>query len=199
MSCRPGTADAGRRGTAGGRCGSWGRHSTGSRWVRVERLRPRPGRPVRQWLSRRGACDRARASRRDGRWRGSRNGGCDGSRPGACAGSVCRERVHEEAADELVGFERHDLGAAVVAIILAAEGHLRVGDADQAGVGDRDAMGVAVGEHLLGAAEGRLGVDDPLDPPQRGETTGEGGGLGEFRKARRRSRAGRTRTPRGVR
>ena len=45
-------------------------------------------------------------------------------------------------------------------------------------------MGVAteIGEHLLRAAERRLGVDDPLDLPQFVEPAGEGGGFGKLRK-----------------
>src|SRR6516165_4672257 len=42
-------------------------------------------------------------------------------------------------------------------------------------------MGVAaeIGEHLLWAAEGRFGVDDPFDLAQAIEVTGEGSGFGE--------------------
>src|SRR3954454_5960611 len=42
-------------------------------------------------------------------------------------------------------------------------------------------MGVAaeIGEHLLRAAEGRLGIDYPLDPSQVAEALGEGGGSRE--------------------
>ena len=42
-------------------------------------------------------------------------------------------------------------------------------------------MGVAaeIGQHLLGAAERRLGIDDPVDAPQLVEPVGEGRGLGE--------------------
>ena len=42
-------------------------------------------------------------------------------------------------------------------------------------------MGVAaeIGQHLGGAAEGRLGIDDPVDPAQFAQAAGEGGGLRE--------------------
>ena len=42
-------------------------------------------------------------------------------------------------------------------------------------------MGVAaeIGQHLLGAAEGRLGVDHPVDAAQRRAVGGEGAGLGQ--------------------
>ena len=39
-----------------------------------------------------------------------------------------------------------------------------------------------IGEHLRGAAEGLLGVDDPVDPPNSAETFGEGRRIGERRK-----------------
>ena len=61
-------------------------------------------------------------------------------------------------------------------------------------------MGVAaeIGQHLLGAAERRLGVDHPLDPPQLAEPAGEGGRDRRGRRARRRSRARRPRRRRAV-
>src|SRR4029453_19044010 len=71
----------------------------------------------------------------------------------------------------------------MVAVVLPAESDLAVRDADKACVGYRDTMRVAaeVGQHLLRAAEGGLGVDDPLDPPQLVELAGEGGRFGKFR------------------
>jgi hypothetical protein len=95
-----------------------------------------------------------------------------------------RQSVEQEAADELVGRQCHNLRPAVVAVILPAEDDLIVRHADQAGVGYRDAMGVAaeIGLHLLGTAEGWLGIDDPFDAPQLTEPAGEGGGFGECRK-----------------
>src|SRR5215831_20178989 len=83
----------------------------------------------------------------------------------ADAMEAVRQRVQQEPADELVCREGHDLRAAVVAIIPPAESHVLVCDADQAGVGDRNTMSVApeIGQHLLRAAEGRLGVNDPFD------------------------------------
>ena len=59
-----------------------------------------------------------------------------------------------------------------------------VGHADDAGVGDGDAMGVAaeIGQHLFWPAERRLRIDDPFGPPQVAEATSEGGGFRKFRK-----------------
>jgi hypothetical protein len=67
--------------------------------------------------------------------------------------------VQQEAPDKLVGIERHDLRPAAVAIILPAAGNAIVLHADQPGIGNRDAVGVARGytgsrvnlERLLGA------------------------------------------------
>ena len=81
--------------------------------------------------------------------------------------------VEQEAPDELVGAERHDLlpfgtGAAVV---LVAEGHPGLVEVEEAAVRDGDAVGVAgeIGQHGLRSAEGALGIDDPVGPAQRRE------------------------------
>ena len=99
----------------------------------------------------------------------------------ADAVEAVRQGVHQEAADELVGAERHELRLAVVAIILPAEGDVGAGQADQSGVGDGDAMGISaeIGQHLGRAAEGRLGIDDPVDLAHGAEAVSEGGRLGK--------------------
>src|SRR5271166_2755870 len=65
--------------------------------------------------------------------------------------------VGEEATDELVRAERHDLlaRAAVGAVVLVPEGDALLVERDQPAVGDGDAVGVArqIGEHCLGSAE----------------------------------------------
>lgn len=94
----------------------------------------------------------------------------------ADAMEAVRQRVQQEATNELVGVERHDLRLAAVAIISPAERDAIVDHADQPGVGDGDAMGVAaeVGEHLFRPAERWLGVDDPFEATDFGEHAGEG-------------------------
>ena len=76
-----------------------------------------------------------------------------------------REHVDEKAADELAGSERHHLDAcgSVDAVVLPLEGDAVV-DGDEAAVGNGDAMGVTrhIAQHLLGATERLLGVDDPI-------------------------------------
>jgi hypothetical protein len=74
--------------------------------------------------------------------------------------------MHQKAADELVGMERHllvSLGA-FDAVILPFEGDAPVIDRDQAAVGDRHPMGVAreVAQHFGGASERAFGIDDPI-------------------------------------
>ncbi len=63
-----------------------------------------------------------------------------------------------------MGGNGHDLLLAAVSIVPPAEGDVIVVEGNEAMVGDGDAMGVArqVVENVLGAAEGRLGIDDPV-------------------------------------
>ncbi len=81
--------------------------------------------------------------------------------------------VHQEAADELVGGQRHRLVSArsVDAVVLVSEGDPALVGFDEAVVGDGDAVGVArqIGEDGLGPAERLLGVDHPLGLTQRFE------------------------------
>ena len=72
--------------------------------------------------------------------------------------------VLEEATQKLHRIECQHAVTVATGIVLVAEAHrVRVCSRDPA-VGDGDAMGVAgeVLEHLLGAAEGWLGIDHPL-------------------------------------
>ena len=86
----------------------------------------------------------------------------------ADAVEAVRQGVQQEAPDELVRLEGHDLRLAVLAIVPPSEGDFTIGDVDQPRVGDRDAMRVAaeIVQDLGRAAERRLGVDHPLDTPQ---------------------------------
>ena len=69
-------------------------------------------------------------------------------------------------------------------IVFPAERNLAVGHADQARVGDGDAVGIAaeIGQHLLWSAEWRLGVDDPFDAADLGKSAPEGSALRQFDK-----------------
>jgi hypothetical protein len=75
--------------------------------------------------------------------------------------------VQEKAADELVGREGHGLEpvASLDPIVLPLEGDPLAVERNEAGVRDRDAVGVAgeIGENGLRPSERPLGVDDPCD------------------------------------
>ena len=74
------------------------------------------------------------------------------------------QAVQQEATDELLRIERHQPGRVAVTIIAPTEGYAGLVGADQATVGDGDPVGIAaeIGEHLLGRAKRRLGIDDPV-------------------------------------
>src|SRR3984893_16106980 len=81
------------------------------------------------------------------------------------------QHVDEEAADELVGGERHAFVsiAALDAVVLPREGDGLLIEGDQPAVGDGDAVGVArqIGQYGLWSAERALRVDDPFGSAQR--------------------------------
>ena len=60
--------------------------------------------------------------------------------------------------------DRHDSFLISVGIIFPAESNLIMLEGHEAVVGDGDAMGVTgeIAEHMMGTAEGWLGVDDPV-------------------------------------
>ena len=72
--------------------------------------------------------------------------------------------VEQEAADELDRIEGHDLGAVVVFGVAPAKAHLAVNEIEKSAVGDGDAVSIAsqILQHMLGSAEGRLGIDNPF-------------------------------------
>ena len=74
------------------------------------------------------------------------------------------QNVQQEAADELVGSERHRFLSVAVAIVFPAEADPAFLDGKKAVVGESDAMGVSrdISQNLFGAGEGGLGIDAPL-------------------------------------
>jgi hypothetical protein len=72
--------------------------------------------------------------------------------------------VKQVTAQELVGRKIHGLLAITIAVVLVEEAHKVAVEAEDAAVGDGDAMGVGseIAENLLGTAEGTLCVDDLL-------------------------------------
>ncbi len=72
--------------------------------------------------------------------------------------------MDQEAAQKLIGGDGHDLLLIAVRIVLPSERHSIILEGDESMVRDRDTMGIArqVMQNMLWAAEGRLGVDDPV-------------------------------------
>ena len=60
--------------------------------------------------------------------------------------------------------------------IAPAEGDVAIGERDQPGVRDGDAMrvGAEITQHMFRSAEGLLGVDDPVVPEQHPQPGREG-------------------------
>ncbi len=92
------------------------------------------------------------------------------------------QNMDQEAPQELVRRDRHHLLLAGLGVVLPSEGDLIVLEADEAMVGDGDAVGVAgeVVEDVFGSTEGRLGVDDPVPGEELPEETSEAFRCGEF-------------------
>ena len=93
-----------------------------------------------------------------------------------------RGNMQEEAANELVGGQGHGLFRRPVLVVLPEEGNAAIAETTgQAVVGDRHAMSVAgeIVEHVVGTAEGGLGIHHPLGLRGRGEIGGEGVGVAQ--------------------
>src|SRR5262249_51946822 len=89
--------------------------------------------------------------------------------------------MHQEAADELVGVERHKLTASVALGPVPLKSDALAGEGDEPAVGNSSAVCVAgkIGEDGVGSAKRPLGIDDPFDLAQCGEEGLEGCRLGE--------------------
>lgn len=91
------------------------------------------------------------------------------------------QNMHEEAADELEGLQPQHLHAvsAFDPVILPFERDGIGISADQAVIGDRDAVGVSaeIGQHRLRSAKGWFGVDHPVDFAQGCQPIAEGTGV----------------------
>ena len=72
--------------------------------------------------------------------------------------------MEQEAAQELFDSQSHNPLLVAVGGIAPAEGDVSIGESDQPGVGDGNAMGVGaeIAQHMFRSSEGPLGVNDPV-------------------------------------
>src|SRR5665213_873892 len=101
----------------------------------------------------------------------------------ADAHEAARQQVEQEAAQELV--ERKSQQALLVGVggVSPAEGDVALFEGDQSAVGDSDAVGITaeIAQRVFRAAEGWLGIDDPVVAEQGSEPCGKGSRFGKRR------------------
>jgi len=75
-----------------------------------------------------------------------------------------RQNVEQEAANEFQRFQGHHLPALAIFGVALLEADMAVRQTTQPAIGDGDAVGITspIFKHVLGTAEGRHGIDDPL-------------------------------------
>jgi len=83
---------------------------------------------------------------------------------GADADKAVGQNMQKETSQELLRGERHPSLLITVGIILPQEGNLVVLEGQETVVGDGHPMGVTreITEHMMGTAEGWLGINDPV-------------------------------------
>ena len=82
----------------------------------------------------------------------------------ADADEAGRQQMEQESAQELIYGQSHEPLLVAMCRIAPAESDVAIGESDEPGVGDGDAMGVCaeIAQHVFGSAEGALGVNDPV-------------------------------------
>ena len=105
------------------------------------------------------------------------------NRKASCSPAVCekagvantnealRQDMQEETAEELDGSQGHHAVLAAVGVILVAKRDALSIEGHDPMIGNGDPMSVAakISQHLRGAAEGGLGIDNPVLAKQRSE------------------------------
>jgi len=91
------------------------------------------------------------------------------------------EQMKQEATEKLITGNGHHFLPIVVGRVTPAKGNLALRECDQTMVGDGDAVSIAaeILQHVLGSAEGWLGVDDPIFAEERTQPGSEELGMGE--------------------
>ena len=74
-----------------------------------------------------------------------------------------RQHMQQKAADELVGFQRHDFLFVLIAVVFPLKTDSPIVNCEDALIGERHPMGVAadIAKHLLRSGKGSLGIDHP--------------------------------------
>jgi hypothetical protein len=92
--------------------------------------------------------------------------------------------MEQEAAQELINSKSHEALLVAMRGIAPAEGDVALGESDEPGVGDGDAMGIGaeITQHMFRSAEGLLGLDDPVVTVEHAQPGSEGAWLGKRQK-----------------
>jgi hypothetical protein len=95
---------------------------------------------------------------------------------GTDADKALGQNMEKKTSQELLRAERHFSLLMTMRIILPAEGNLVPLESRKTVVGDGDPMGVAgkITQHMMGSAEGWLGIDDPVWTEQGAQEGAEG-------------------------
>jgi len=103
----------------------------------------------------------------------------------AYADEARRQKVEQEAAQELIAGQSHEPLLVAVGGVSPAEGDVARGESNQPAVGDGDAMGVCaeIAQHMLWSTKRPLGVDNPVVTKQHSQPSSEGTRFGEWEKA----------------
>src|SRR5271170_5091507 len=82
----------------------------------------------------------------------------------ADAHEAWRQQMEQEAAQKLIDRQSHEPFLVAVRGIAPAEGDVAIGESDEPGVRDSDAMSVSaeIAQHMFRTAEGALGVNNPV-------------------------------------
>ncbi len=93
----------------------------------------------------------------------------------ADAHKAARKQMQQEAPQELVCRQAHQLLLVAMGGVAPTEGDVAIGKVDQSVVGDRDTMGVSteIAKDMLRASEGALRVHDPVVAEQCSQPCGE--------------------------
>ena len=81
------------------------------------------------------------------------------------------QQMEQEPAQELVDGQSHEPLLVAMSRVSPSEGYVAIGESNESGVGDGDAMGIGaeITQHMFRAAEGPLGVDDPVVAEQHSQ------------------------------